>query len=452
MKIKEITQLTGLTDKAIRLYIENGLVSPSISEDYSGRRKIDFSQADADRLKNVAVLRKAGFSMNGIKQIISGGEAAESTVKAFIEETKEQIGQQSETVAILENADFEQGITLESLCAVLVNSAVEKPVPKEDMEPSLSERIVRQVFSIIGAVGAILSLIPVGWFMWQWFSYKHLKFDVGMVWWAVLTNLWFVVLSVLWLVLYRGNTENRFFRRKNKIRIKSNIALSALFAGATPLAVVWFVFMAFIFDGNIYCETDKPEHYLDFYDSGRGIYREAIEIFPSEVPKYAENVKYYYRLDGDYYEVFAEWSIPGYTTSEEEMKAFLEEIHGEDYHGLFEEIKAQNFYEVKNIEYEKAKARVIESTLSLRTFTDYDIDYENGNFLGAELGYEVNKIYPVNKGDWVCYFFYGSNFDFSKDTGAAIEHYLIFAYNDKTQTVRYILSKGTEPYLYEIEW
>ncbi|MBR4050822.1 MAG: MerR family transcriptional regulator [Clostridia bacterium] len=447
MKIKEVTQLTGLTDKAIRLYIENGLVSPSISEDYSGRRKIDFSQADADRLKNVAVLRKAGFSMNGIKQIISGGEAAESTVKAFIEETKEQISQQSDTVAILENADFEQGITLESLCAVLVNSAVEKPVPKEDMEPSLGERIVRQVFSIIGGIGAILSLIPVGWFMWQWFSYKHLKFDGGMVWWAALTNLWFVVLSVLWLVLYRGNTENRFFRRKNKMKIKSNVALSALFAGATPLAAVWFMFSAWLFGGDIHCETDKPEHYLDFYKEANWIYREAIEIFPSEVPEYAENVKYYYRLDGDYYEVFAEWSIPGYTTSEEDMKELLEEIHGEEYYGLFDEIKEQNFYEVKNMEYEKAKARVIEKTLSLRTDTDFDIDYENGDFSGTELKYEVNKINPVNKGDWVCYFFKGASMLSDWD-----DHYLVFAYNDKTQTLRYILSKSDDPYPAQLEW
>ena len=90
MKIKEITLQTGLTDKAIRLYIENGLVSPVIEEAYNGRKKIDFSQADADRLKNIAILRKAGFSINDIKEIISGGEAAEDTVKSFIEEAKKQ--------------------------------------------------------------------------------------------------------------------------------------------------------------------------------------------------------------------------------------------------------------------------------------------------------------------------------------------------------------------------
>ncbi len=448
MKIKEVTQLTGLTDKAIRLYIENGLVSPGISEDYNGRRKIDFSQADADRLKNIAVLRKAGFSISEIKQIICGGEEAEKTVKAFVEKTKIQIGQQSDTVAILENADFEQGITLENLCAVLMNSSAEKSVPQEDMETPPGERIVRQAFSIIGVIGAVLSLIPVGWFMWNWLSYKHLKFDAGMIFWAAVTNICFAVLFFLWLILYRGNTENRFFRRKKKMRIKSNVAISALLAGAMPLAVVWFAFCAWIFGGDIYCETDRPEHYLDFYEEANWIYSRAIEIFPSEIPEYAENVKYYYRLDGELYELFAEWRVPEYTTSEKDMKEFLEEMHGDDYYGLFEDMKEQNFYEVKNMEYERAKARVIETTLSIRTYTDFDVDDENREFSGAELKYEINKIHPVNKGDWVCYFFEGDNLN-----GYWRDDYMLFAYNDKTQTLRYFISRSeSDPYAAQLEW
>ncbi|MBR2418036.1 MAG: MerR family transcriptional regulator, partial [Clostridia bacterium] len=46
MKIKEVIAKTDLTDRAIRLYIENGLVSPSITENYSGRKNIEFSDDD----------------------------------------------------------------------------------------------------------------------------------------------------------------------------------------------------------------------------------------------------------------------------------------------------------------------------------------------------------------------------------------------------------------------
>jgi DNA-binding transcriptional MerR regulator len=51
MKIKEVIAQTDLTDRAIRLYIENGLVSPSFNENYKGRKNIDFSQEDVENLK-----------------------------------------------------------------------------------------------------------------------------------------------------------------------------------------------------------------------------------------------------------------------------------------------------------------------------------------------------------------------------------------------------------------
>ena len=67
MKMKDVITETGLTDRAIRLYIENSLVSPSCNENYAGRRNIEFSADDVEALKNVATLRKAGFSINEIK-------------------------------------------------------------------------------------------------------------------------------------------------------------------------------------------------------------------------------------------------------------------------------------------------------------------------------------------------------------------------------------------------
>ncbi len=454
MRIKEVTQQTGLTDKAIRLYIENGLVSPKIEEAYNGRKKIDFSDENVARLKNIALLRKAGLSINDIKQIICGGEAAKETVESFIEKSKQQIEQQSDTVAILENADFDSGITIESLCDVLSASNTKEPVPKEDMEAPLGERILRQAFSILGIVGAVVSLIPIGWFLWAVLSYKHLRPDASTVFIGLLTNVWFIILFFLWINVYRTNTENRFFRKKRRAKLLSSAVLTAVYTAVLPGALIWFFLFGWAYGGNIYCETDDPEHYLDFYDENKGLYSDVIDIFPSEIPEYAENIKYYYRLDGDYHDIFAEWRIPEYTVSNDEMKEAMEALRGQEYgDALLAEIEENNWYEVKSIEYEKAKASVIENTLSLRAFTDYDIDYDNQTFIGSELKYEVNKIHPVNKGDWVCYYFRGNSMvtDWSENE-SVIYNYLIFAYNDKTQTVRYISSKNTNPYLAEIEW
>ena len=48
-----LIRIEDLTDRAIRLYIENGLVSPSCSENYAGRKNIEFSEEDIEALKNI---------------------------------------------------------------------------------------------------------------------------------------------------------------------------------------------------------------------------------------------------------------------------------------------------------------------------------------------------------------------------------------------------------------
>ena len=51
MKIKQVIAETGLTDRAIRLYIENDLVKPECDENYNGRKSIDFSETDVANFK-----------------------------------------------------------------------------------------------------------------------------------------------------------------------------------------------------------------------------------------------------------------------------------------------------------------------------------------------------------------------------------------------------------------
>lgn len=62
MKIKEVSSKTGLTQKAIRLYIENGLVHPHV-ETGLYKNSYTFTDENIRELEEVAVLRKAGFSI-----------------------------------------------------------------------------------------------------------------------------------------------------------------------------------------------------------------------------------------------------------------------------------------------------------------------------------------------------------------------------------------------------
>lgn len=69
MKIKAVCEHTGLSDRAVRLYIDSGLLSPDKTENYAGRRSFDFSQEDLSQLNRIATLRAAGFSIAQIKEV-----------------------------------------------------------------------------------------------------------------------------------------------------------------------------------------------------------------------------------------------------------------------------------------------------------------------------------------------------------------------------------------------
>ena len=69
MKIKDVCDLTGLTSRTIRVYIDECLIKPEYTENYLGRRAFNFSENDIATLKNIAILRKFGFSIPEILKI-----------------------------------------------------------------------------------------------------------------------------------------------------------------------------------------------------------------------------------------------------------------------------------------------------------------------------------------------------------------------------------------------
>ena len=82
MKIKEICEKTGLTDRTVRYYIEEGLVSPFYTENYLGRKSFDFSDADLERLKAIA-LERGGEIAAAIVEIKEGETMTEEEFNQF---------------------------------------------------------------------------------------------------------------------------------------------------------------------------------------------------------------------------------------------------------------------------------------------------------------------------------------------------------------------------------
>ena len=122
LKIKEVIDKTGLTDRAIRLYIEYGLVTPENQKSYTGRNNYNFTQADIDCFEQIAMLRKADFSLEQIKTIKSGGESAREVLLEYLTAKQKSVVIGQKIVEALKDFSTQESVTMESVCAKIKES------------------------------------------------------------------------------------------------------------------------------------------------------------------------------------------------------------------------------------------------------------------------------------------------------------------------------------------
>lgn len=95
MKMKEICARTGLTERAVRLYIDKGLLSP-ITTELNGRVYTEFSESNARTLETISAMRAMRFSLSDIKAMLeepsSAADIARSHAKALFSERSELNG------------------------------------------------------------------------------------------------------------------------------------------------------------------------------------------------------------------------------------------------------------------------------------------------------------------------------------------------------------------------
>ena len=161
MKIKEVIAKTDLTDRAIRLYIENGLVHPRFTENYNGRKNIDFTEDDLKTLQNIATLRKADFSIAEIKSITEGSQNCKSVLEEFIKSKSDKIENDTKIVKALSPLLGEEETDINSICERLNAVTENKDVPEADTKTPLWERIEKRFFYVVGSVGIIWFILFV---------------------------------------------------------------------------------------------------------------------------------------------------------------------------------------------------------------------------------------------------------------------------------------------------
>lgn len=94
MKIREVCDKTGLTERAVRLYLEKGLLCPR-SEWRQGRTYTEYRESDVKRLREIAALRSVGFSLEEIGSMYQNG----ANISVFLEKRIEALQSESENAA-----------------------------------------------------------------------------------------------------------------------------------------------------------------------------------------------------------------------------------------------------------------------------------------------------------------------------------------------------------------
>ena len=149
MKIKAVCELTELTDRAIRYYIDEQLISPAYTENYLGRKSFDFSNDDIQQLKDIAILRKFGFSIGEIKEMLSDSTNIIPIVKTLRKRKQSIINDENLLLKTLSDLNENESHTITTLAAKLSTPVTREPLPPEDSSLNIVRFILRFFKSLL---------------------------------------------------------------------------------------------------------------------------------------------------------------------------------------------------------------------------------------------------------------------------------------------------------------
>ncbi len=138
MKIKEVCEKTGLTDRTVRYYIDEELIFPFYTENYLGRKSFDFSEEDVKRLKSIATLRAFGFSIEEIKQLSVNGDNIRQILEAVKKRLEESLDENSRRLSALSALELSDCEDMSQLAEKLSNYKAE--MDEEIAKPNWKKR------------------------------------------------------------------------------------------------------------------------------------------------------------------------------------------------------------------------------------------------------------------------------------------------------------------------
>ncbi|MFF2885350.1 MerR family transcriptional regulator [Paenibacillus sp. NPDC057967] len=138
MKMKEVCKQTGLTERTIRYYVEEGLVVPEVSV-RNGREYREYSAKDVEELHTIAGLRKLFFTIDEIKDMQQRPERIQEVLSAY----KLKLANDAKAKAAIVNAL--NGIApgelrdVASIASKLRDMSEKLPLPQRDINPNFGK-------------------------------------------------------------------------------------------------------------------------------------------------------------------------------------------------------------------------------------------------------------------------------------------------------------------------
>lgn len=137
MKMRHVMEKTELTERTIRFYVENQLISPEKNE-HGGRVFLEFTEENVARLKHIATLRKMEFSLEDIGLMLTHPDQIDEKVQRHLNSLKQTNREGMKTIRALEAVESHSCHSLDDLAELLQQAAVHRPLPPADIQPQFS--------------------------------------------------------------------------------------------------------------------------------------------------------------------------------------------------------------------------------------------------------------------------------------------------------------------------
>jgi len=129
MKIGDVARETGLTEKAIRIYVEQGLVKPTVTQSLH-RNSYDFSRENVRELERISIFRKAGFSLFEISVIQQEPQRLPELLESKRQSMEAELDAQQGVREALDRLQASQVGNVEDVAEALRHAVANRKEPK----------------------------------------------------------------------------------------------------------------------------------------------------------------------------------------------------------------------------------------------------------------------------------------------------------------------------------